>query len=46
MYGDPRGVIGVVYIGLGKCMVTLGGHRGRLFEIWYVFGDTWGHMGS
>ena len=43
MYGDPRGVIGVVYIGLGKCMVTLGG---RLFEIWYVFGDTWGHMGS
>ena len=45
---DTRGVIGVVYSGLGKCMdcmVTLGRPRGRLFEVLEVFGDPWGSYG-
>ena len=28
VFGDPMGVIGVVYMRFGKCLVTLGGHRG------------------
>ena len=30
VYGDPKGVIVGVYVKFGKCMVTLGGHRGLL----------------
>ena len=36
------GVIGVVYVRFGNCMGALGGHRGRLREVWEVYGDPRG----
>ena len=41
------GVIGVIYMRLGKYMVTLGGViRGHLFEVWEVFGALGVHRVS
>ena len=28
VYGDSRGSYGVIYMRFGKCMGTLGGHKG------------------
>ena len=39
VYGDPRGSLEVVYMRFGKCMGTLGGHKGSF--IWGL-GSIWG----
>ena len=40
VYGDPTGSYGVVNIGVEKCMGTLGGHRGHLYEVWEAVSYT------
>ena len=30
----------------GKCMGTLGGHWGHLYEVWEVYGDSGGIIGG
>ena len=34
--------MGVVYMMFGKCMGTLGGHGGGLYDAWEVYGDPMG----
>ena len=35
----------VIYVRFEKCMGIQGGHRGRLYEIWKVYGDPRGSEG-
>ena len=41
MYGDAMGVI---YMMFGKCMGTLWGHRGLLYEVSEVYGGHRNHL--
>ena len=43
MYGDPRGVIGVIYMIFGKSMGVLWRSWGHLYDVWKVYG---GYRGS
>ena len=44
MYGDLRGPLEVVYMRFGKCMGTLGGHKGRIYEVLEVYRDPRGSL--
>ena len=42
MYGNPRGVIWVIYMRFGKCMGPKGIIGDLLYEIWEVYKDPRG----